>query len=448
MTKLGYGGTEILIPICEYGGFGDIIAGMAFVEYCQKNSLPYSISFDSTTSEKKFLTASGLEKLDLPVYDQSVGNKLISICPVGDRRNDIQSERSKSTIRVYEYDKGSCSNDYERNELRVETGFGFSKSNKNVQAGIYVRENLEFFLRAVEEGKSSPGGVCTLKENFLESILKSHEAKNKKLFSKNQEGILNGKWSLAYTSSLNNDWYFLDILDNAQKKHNQKITLFTINPIERRNGLKEKAKSLKMSYLSVPDEIFNQNDNSQTTVIELGEVSDKQFREITGLTDCLSLVTGDHSLTQMIQKGNSKVPVPFFYHIASWKGELFRNFLNLLKKADLASAQLFAKYGEFANPSRVNADFLEEVGLMNKNYSKMDLSSLVYDEQVINSFNKAISKVKKEFINERKRVGVENPETLWSVTDSVGFVIRGLLNGKTSFEAVEPLLSKEAKKSR
>ena len=56
------------------------------------------------------------------------------------------------------------------------------------------------------------------------------------------------------------------------------------------------------------------------------------FRWLVAMVNSPSLVTGDHSLSQMIQKSNSKLSVPFFYEMAHWKRILSKNFYLLMRK--------------------------------------------------------------------------------------------------------------------
>ncbi|MBN2052949.1 hypothetical protein JW756_05575 [Candidatus Woesearchaeota archaeon] len=431
---------NILIPITSMGGYGDIIAGVAFHEYFDSIGISHKIYAPNDLIKSQFNQVLGRSKsTQLPAFNDGLNSEFVSVCPVSDSRSAEQKAKTRNSVIVTEYDRDRYTtwSNYSNNIITISTGFGFKPAVEDVQAGVYVRKNLEFMLKTIEDAVNSGGDTKPLRKRVLAETWHQYKMNKwmKAFIGANEQDLLNSRWSLAYSSSLASYWNFFDIIDAAKSKLDKPLFIFSTAPEGDQKEVSKKAERLDFQYHNLCER-ESRRTPSPITVIELGGVSDNIFRSILALTDTLSLVTGDHSLSQAIQKSQTRCAVPFLYHMASWKDALAHNFYSLLKKSSQEAASLFGGYISTENTGK-GYKIMECRDLK---ANPEELAKLVYDKQVIADYNKAVASVRDNFIRERQDAGIRNAELLWSITDSVGFIIRGLLNGKDSYEAVKSLL--------
>lgn len=438
---------NILLPICELGGFGDVISSLSIMEYFDSVKLPYQISFNGEISEEvekaeeKLIKLIGNEEFkSLKHYKNSTN--IVSISPVKDTRTEEQIDKTYVDIKLSEYDRDKIPwTDYSNHHIRIKTGFSFDHNSFGPQAGIYTRKTLESILTKVDKSITHKASIEELRKKALTSIIKKYP-KSKFIdyfYSHEIEKVVKGGWSLFYPSDME-AYNFLDIASLARKNLDKPLYIFRVGNTSKSN-LKYPCIKRGITYYNLTERERRLKDEN-ISIIELGFIPDFDFMQIVALTDKLSLVTGDHSLSQMIQKSQSKLKVPFVYHSPSWKLNCFRAFSKLIGKEDNNSRDILSDYGKLTErivpiENRLIPSEIKKI--------KLNLSKLFYDEKLINDYNKSISKVKENFINERKEKEIDKADILWSVNETLLFVVNRILDGMSCYDAVEPLLEKEEK---
>ncbi len=438
---------NILLSICELGGFGDVVSSLSIMEYFDSVKLPYQISFNGDISEKVEKAEEKLIKLignkefrSLKHYKD--GPKIVSISPVSDKRTKEQVNKTYVDIQLSEYDKDKIPwTDYSNNHIKIKTGFSFDHDSFGPQAGIYTRETLESILTKIDKNITHKGSIEELRKKALISMIRKYpKSKFIDYFCSHEiEKMVKGGWSLFYPSNME-AYNFLDIASFARKNLDKPLYIFSVGNTNKSN-LKYPCLKRGITYYNLPERERRLKDKN-LSVIEMGFIPDFDFMQLVALTDKFSLVTGDHSLSQMIQKSQSKLKVPFVYHSPSWKLDCFRSFSELIGKEDTNSKDFFLDYRELVErdiPIR-NRLIPSEIKKI-----KLKLSKLFYDKKLINDYNKSISKIKENFINQRKEKEIDKADILWSVNKTLLFVVNRILDGMSCYDAVEPLLEKEEK---
>ena len=432
---------NILLPICELGGFGDVVSSLSIMEHFNSINLPYQIHFDCDNSEKKLKILIDDKKFrSLKRYKGSTN--IVSISPVRDKRTEEQVNKTYVDIQLGEYDRDKIPwTDYSNHHIRIKTGLSFDHDSFGPQAGIYTRKTLESILTEIDKNITHKSSIEELRKKAIISTIRKYP-KSKFIdyfYSHEIEKVVKGGWSLFYPSDMEAH-NFLDVVSFARKKLDKPLYIFSAGNTSKSN-LKYPCLKRGITYFNLPWRERRLKDEN-ISVIELGFIPDFDFMQLVALTDKLSLVTGDHSLSQMIQKSQSKLKVPFVYHSPSWKLDCFRAFSKLIWKEDHNSGDIFSDYGKLVEriipiKNRLIPSEIKKI--------KLNLSKLLYDEKLINNYNKSLSKIKENFINERKEREVDKADILWSVNETLLFVVNRILDGRNCYDAVEPLLAKEEK---
>jgi len=438
---------NILLPICELGGFGDVVSSLSIMEYFDSVKLPYQISFNGEISEEvekaeeKLIKLIGNKKFrSLKHYKGSTN--IVSISPVRDKRTEEQVNKTYVDIQLSEYDRDKIGwTDYSNHHIKIKTGLSFDHDSFGPQAGIYIRKTLESILSEVDKNVVCEGGIEELRKKALMSTIRKYpKSKFIDYFCSHEiEKVAKGGWSLFYPGNMEAH-NFLDIASFARKNLDKPLYIFSAGNTNKSN-LKYPCLKRGITYYNLPERERRLKDED-ISVIEMGYIQDFDFMQLVALTDKFSLVTGDHSLSQMIQKSQSKLKVPFVYHCPSWKLDCFRSFSEFIWKEDNNSRDIFLDYGKLIERSipirnRLIPSEIKKI--------KLKLSKLFYDKKLINDYNKSISKVKENFINERKEKEIDKADILWSVNETLLFVVNRILDGRSCYDAVEPLLAKEEK---
>ncbi|MBT4375964.1 hypothetical protein HOD29_01165 [archaeon] len=414
---------EVVIPLCEMGGFGDIIAGRAIKESLQKNKIPARMSFPNLEVKQKYEEIFGSTRNYSPKDDKP----LIAICPVNDERTKEMKNKTKALIEINEYDKPSSG----YKGITINTGFGFYTNRGSVPAGIYLRDKMKTKL------KNPPK-----KQKILEQICEeTHHS------MKNMEGFLNSDHAIAYSSSLHTPTAYLKIIKKTEKHLEKPLYIFTMSP---NDEIKEGVKTIsnKLGLHHIRANYKNEpNINCPIKVIELETIPEALFQDLLVTSNKLSLITGDHSLSQMIQKSMSNNPIPFLYMEASWKNNLTKNLTQLLEMSNSQMSELFqgfSKLDRFYQNGQIdkrNIFLSHKLGHFNKFPS--DFKKLVYDTQTINEFNEAAKKIKDNFIQIRKNADIPKAETLWDVQETTVEILKNLLDGADEKEAIKDFIIPE-----
>ncbi|OIO63443.1 hypothetical protein AUJ83_01280 [Candidatus Woesearchaeota archaeon CG1_02_33_12] len=431
---------NVVVSVCELGGFGDVVSSLSIMEYFTSVDLPYQVSFDCADSENKLRLLINDEKFKLLKHYKGSPN-IITISPVRDRRTEEQIDKTYVDIQLSEYDHDKiCWTDYSKNHITIKTGFSFDHDSFGPQAGIYTRKTLESILTKVDKSIGHKGSIEELRKKALTSMIRKYpKSRFIDYFCSHEiEKVVKGGWSLFYPSDME-AYHFLDIASFARENLDKPLYIFSIGNANK--NLKYPCLKRNITYYNLTERERRLKDEN-ISVIELGAIPDFDFMQLVALTDKLSLVTGDHSLSQMIQKSQSKLKVPFVYHYPIWKFNCFKAFSELIGKENHNSSEILSDYGKlFGRDSCINSNSLRsEIKKIKSNISK-----LFYDEKIINDYNKSISKTKENFINERKEKEIDKANILWSVNETLLFVVNRILDGRNCYDAVEPLLAKKEK---
>lgn len=423
----------VRIPLVENGGFGDIALISTICEYLSQIGVPFRFSDYDRKAVERLEIAVGQPKVQEWLAQKEEPTDTYPVCfsPLRNKMTDSRIHQLKACLVLEEYDRprGDIYLD-EDNVLRIKTGLTFSFFSRKVQAGLYLRPCLDSILDEIDKYSLEWG-----KETAISRIRKEKGAS----FERIEDIVLPTKrWAIGYSSSLDNNWNYFDILNQAAEHLDRPLLVFTtipaprlcqdkstgVNPDSQKSVL-EKAKKLGFNYHNVDNNIDIRT-GSPISIVELGSVSETLFHRLISATDTLSLVTGDHSFTNMMQKISSAVPVPFCYHTAIWKKTFAKRVYQHMKKHDKEAAELFKCYTKLQKNGEEPAH--------------ARLAELVYNKERIGLYIQAMAGIKKSFIAERREAGVEQPEMLWSVMETAEFIARRMHEGMSKKEAIGPLL--------
>ena len=424
---------KVLLPFCSIGGFGDIAAAKAISEYLSESGLKFYTYADGGSEGCAARTASKMNiDIGRKIKNQK-SDRLISICPVRDGRDELHKGATKYTIRVGEYDKPPYGARYP--DLKINTGFGWNSRLREVQAGIYPRKCLEFMFSTADKALTSSGELNSeYKRDLLIGISRDYGPISDLVPIQDSEKY---DFSLVYPSTVGTLDYFYGILNSGKNKLSKPLIVFQIKPYSSGQRLLwDFAKKFKFSYAVVNGDGIDTSmleKDSPINIFHFDSVNEMTFFRMTTLANKLSLVTGDHSLSNMVLKSCHRYRAPFLYQRASWKKKLEISFTNLLKKSSSRAAELFEKYPELH----------QGLGMVEGEVAACrDLSSLLYEDDLIEDYLEATKKIKTNFIQTRREAGVKNAELLWSVPDTIGHVLQGLMAGKGKKGATKDLLPK------
>jgi hypothetical protein len=420
---------QILLPICQAGGFGDIVAGAAIAEYFQARGISFQVAYQPD-AEEKVKRIAGSNWKEWLKYDEQT-KKLISICPVMDHRTHEQRTKSIATINIGEYDKYGQHTDLNNRRIGVKTGLGFQKDACRVEAGIYHRQGLEFLLNTADQSATSQESKRSLRKVFIEQIIKQFPWFNSII--ERQEGqILNAGYSLFYPSTLSSRGKsFLTAVKKAESHLDKPLVIFGTLAEGTTPEIKKITEDLGLNYCSQSSP-YSGNNPPNIMFVDLGTVNEEIFRWLVAMSDSTSLVTGDNSLSQMIQKANSNSPAPFFYEMAAWKYELGMELYRHMAKKHKVAAEILCSY------IRSHSHYFMNDEKRKKKTPDMEmLARLFYDEKLIEGYNQGVRSIRESFIEERKEAGIKKAEVLWSINQTVGEIAQNLILGKNVIEATE-----------
>lgn len=413
---------QVLIPVYEGGGFGDIMAAIAIEETLEKRKIPTQVYFKSDLARKKYEAIFKSYK-----YSPIPEKEIITICPSEDDRTEELKEKTDYLIRITEYDRGINlgEDDCPKDSIVINTGLG---DNTEVSAGLYVRENLERKL------KNPP-----TREKLFRTIFRE---KDWEMSEKLEPFTKDADLALYYPSELaHNPRVYLSLAKEAAKRRT--IPLIILGASGNFINVRENEKICKELGINYFKGTQNREPNkSDTYYIELEKIKENTFQEILSKINQTSLITGDHSLTQVIQKSMSQNPVPYFYLCAQWKIELAENIYKKLKKTDEEAATIFGNFLLLDGAIRNSALFChEELKRLDK--PGVQLLRLFTDEDLKKRFNYASKEIKKNFILEKQKKNIKEAEMLWSVQKTVANITQKILQGANIQEAIQDFLPKE-----
>jgi len=165
---------NILLSVCELGGFGDVVSNLSIMEHFNSINLPYQVSFDCADSEDKLKILIDNEKFRLLKHYKGSPN-IITISPVRDKRTEEQIDKTYVDIQLSEYDHDKiCWTDYSKNHITIKTGFSFDHDSFGPQAGIYTRKTLESILTKVDKSIGHKGSIEELRKKALTSMIRKY----------------------------------------------------------------------------------------------------------------------------------------------------------------------------------------------------------------------------------------------------------------------------------
>jgi hypothetical protein len=405
---------NVVVGFPNAGGFGDIVASASICLKLESSGISPFILYDYLTARDKLDGLFGKNRWQEFINSQP-NSEIINIKP--SLPLDTRWPQSKAEFFLREYDETRSE---PTGPNTFSAGLGFNPSTKVIQSGLYIDPNAQSIIEKV-----MVEGIGKSRGEFLESILKkSPQNRTSEKLAKMKKDIINSKWSSAYLSELRHDWFFLDVLAAAEKNLVKPLYVFATTPrvdnlVEQ---LRDKAKQLGLNYMNPKTNDLHKT-SSKIYVVEFQTIPYTESLTLNSLTDTLSLVTGDMSLTTMIQRAVSGNPIPFFYAVAGHKKRLFKNLKEFISESDFSAARRFENHNTFGNNWHI--------GYRNATDSdKEDMAKLVYDPEVITRFNCAVKGIKGHFVDIRREAGIKNPEILWSVPEAVDYVVHEIINGR------------------
>jgi hypothetical protein len=410
------------MPVKECGGFGDIVAGIALSEHFKENGIRHKIDFGNPISEAKYAFLLGMDKdffnngVD---YDPSVDRDVrrIDVCPISDPRKGMGVVNSDLMIDVEEYNKPHYGyNPYGTLNFQVHTGLNFhSGMPETIQAGIYERPSLEKMLDEVD---ADPSGSREKLRNDL-SI---------RTYIDIPEELMDASWSLMYPSTVDPAAAFMYVYDEAKKHIEKPLLIFSLSAEEsRKQMIASRSRRNRFNYISHE----TQSDNgSNVTVLELGNVQENLFQRIIANMDAPSLITGDHSLSQMLQKNKRESAVPFFYQCGSWKYALAGHIDHFMREFDPYSADIFSSFIREQDPQNTLMHYDVPFDMNEKH-----MAELFYNPSKRQNFINAQRNIRQGSIKKRlDEMPLEKAKMMWNVQSVVANIVEGIRDDKPTKE--------------
>ena len=414
----------------DCGGYGDIASGIDICEKLSKSKIHHDPTFNTMSALFKFQEMTGSDKM-WPLYEDIKDKEQITICVTDDWLR-TKNETPPPTLYVREYNTPSFANitDLNGNLIEVKTGFSSFHKYMDIQACVYEKKHLEEKLIEIEDYMRTDE-LPYLKEKFLNQLVKKYgDGCENKVTKK----LTQSDWAVFYPSVLNTSWFILNVVKEAENHLEKPLVILCPTPNENRSKLKRQSERFNFNYSTLLRDIKKTDSNIK--ILELGTITDKEFQELIALSNKASLITGDHSLSMMIQKSRSQNPAPFFYLTADWKTGLAFSTDLLLRQTSEHCANLF---GNFVHQSD---GYITSGQIRDNSLQKKDMARLFYDQNLIDEFNHATSMFKEICINERKKYNVAKAKTLWSIQDTVDSIVKDLLEGADIEEAIHPFQSR------
>lgn len=332
------------------------------------------------------------------------------------------------SIQLSEYGSPPEWLDLPNNIIGVGTGFTFNPDSPSVQAGLVYSQTFESLLHDSEQEGEAQLVAC---EAELRQI--TGEAIN----------LRNGKIALYYSSDWNTNHIYFDVLKEASQHLHEPIIIIALvgNSHEPQSyeEFEEKVKSLGFNYISANE---NSDRASNVTIVNPHRVSPITFQRLLIHTQLPSVVTGDQSLTEMIQKGLSEHAAPFFVINNGFKQ---LDFVRFIEKIDPTIAHLFASYFalDLTEEERVeieNGDAIdsrESRQLLDIGRDTTEVARLFYDQTLIDRFNGVIRQIPGQMKKDREGY-LEIPDVLVDATKTIEYILQLIRMGK--LEDVEKLI--------
>ncbi|MDY6778484.1 MAG: hypothetical protein SVU32_07485 [Candidatus Nanohaloarchaea archaeon] len=430
-----------LVTVGDLGGYGDVIAGVNLLQTLDREGMEPQTHFD-TEAKEKFEEVAPRELQDQvdTWLETDDDERLVAITPVRDKRSHQQRKKSDIHLSIEEYD--DTDRDIERSRyddrITVRTGLGFEESIADVQAGIYRDEEIDELLDDIETAFDTEAVIQDYRQDVLDEVLADVETEASDYLD--EEELVDGRWSFLYKSSVGSMETFFDIVEEAENELDDELYLFTASGDGRamdaardRGWDGYRLTERELAPWEEGKEPVTEAEDSPVTVIEMGTIPNSQFKRMNVLADSLSLVTGDHSYSQAMQQAQSEVAAPFLYQCANWKKDLAGNMVQYMEETDEEAAALFSEYiAESRSMSAFRTDKDVE-----------DLARLFYDEELQERYNEAVAQVKDGFVRDREEAGIEEAERLWSVNETVQYIVDHVEQEETASETYQPLLPDE-----
>ena len=401
------------------GGYGDILASRDIYTRLKSEGIPTKLHFSSNQARTAFLDINGNSYWEEYVPEEN--QDIITIYRTLKMKNPVGKVIANITISEYGGLSFTHSN-YEKGDIHIMTGLGFNERSRDIQAGIYPKDNLTRIMEARERD-----GAQKFKRGCLSEIYFQMQ-NSQAILRERGESYLSSNWSFLYQSTLENKGEFFDVLSKGDNSLENKLVVFSVCPNEES---KEKVKQYSMkkefNYVNLVTE-ENIEGDSNITVLETGKIPHELFLKLLANADSLSVVTGSGSLSEMIQLYEMGSGAPFLYHQPPWKRDYGKAFVDLISARNKKSGELFERGISLFSGK---AQDQENVPI---------LARLLYDKRLIKTYVSALKGIKRKFIEKRKDSGIVEAEKLWSVSNAVATVVRNIQSGFSIEESVEGLI--------
>lgn len=432
-TNTGKRDKEIIpvITAAAHGGLGDVTAAVNLARQFIENGRTPRTHISATAKDQFNEIASPPLLENIEEFNESREDEdFVAVNPVTDVLPTKKRKKTDWHIKIREYDpkhRNYSASQFNPNKLVLEPGLGFEESMYDVQPGIYHDAELEQLLEETQEEPQNE--LLARREDLLEDLWPNIMPEDSEF--RDLEYITESQWSFVYKSKPGDLETFFDIYEEAEPRVEDDIYLFTVDTDH--TEVINKAERREWSRYDITDRhlVHGNARESNLTIIETGRINNNEFKRLNLLSDSLSLVTGDHSFSQAMQQVGTSMSAPFLYQCAKWKRHLASNIVDYMKETDRESAEMFAGYIRESvdlHPFDVGSSDIDQ------------LSRLVTDEGVIEAYEEAVDNVEEYFLKDRREVGIEQAELLWSVNDTVSYIIERMEASDTVAEIYQPLL--------
>lgn len=351
-------------------------------------------------------------------------NVMIFVCHQADK-DWLQPETV--SISISEFSSDVHETDLGKGKICIDTGFTFNPDKKRtIQAGIPFSRKYESILQRTRTERSA-------------MVKESSKILTKKCGV--PVDLEEQRIGLYYASSLTTNHLYFELLAEAQEEIDGNVTI--VAPVGGRypdnrdsKDFEKRIADLGFNYVADGEETDR---GSKVTVVNPHRISNEAFLTLQVLSDLPTLVTGDQSLAEAVQKSLSETPSPFFMYcyIATKQPD----FLAFIEKVDPYVSQLLASYFAHESPPEyaIKGSFLKNrwKPYLEKPLPTSEAAKLFYDEEAIQRFNQAMAKIPEQMTKERNAV-VYEPETLVDVGKTTEKILEAVRMGE--LERVKSLL--------
>jgi len=432
---------KIIVDIPNLNNYGDISAGIGVAERMIAKGYDVGIwtpNDPQKTVESKIIQIYGrqYEPRIMQSDDWDYSGKYITISYNLDGTTYIQKLKTIAAIRLTEYDQkfGYCKCKktlYENPNgpsqvpatskiITINAGLSFKRPsegapNMQLGSGLFLSDEFEARLKQGMKRKALA----------MELIKRFELGENSSLGKFLLQHAQDSNWALFYPSGLPVQPAYFDILGEAENRLKNKLTVFSISGNnDNKKQVQNAAEKNKFSYCDARSKSRRDFSNEKVTVIELGILPNRIFQDLLMQADAPSVITGNHSLTQALQKifSKNKTPAsPILYQSAPWLQYTAKNLIQLLDAIDYEIAQDFSAYLQESQADYLYADFDSASKIKN-------LERLFYHEPYIKKYNSAFCELEQKIKEEIKNAGFKNEEVLFSNLDTIEYAVEQIIH--------------------